>query len=194
VAEASILSMKVVMLQAPEELIEERRRKGLDRWDEMWEGVLHMVPPPTDWHQLFTSDLIFTIKQVAKPLGLLVSHDTGLYRPGTQKDYRVPDVLVNRPEHRTTGRSEAAELVIEVLSPDDESRDKLPFYASLGVKEALLIDPNTRVVEAFTLQGGKLQPVKLTDRSFVSGVLGMTFKTLDGPKLLLRWQGGEATI
>jgi len=35
------------MLEAPEELLAERRRKGHDRFDEVWEGVLHMLPPPS---------------------------------------------------------------------------------------------------------------------------------------------------
>lgn len=34
------------MLEVPEGLLAERARLGHDRFDEMWEGVLHMVPPP----------------------------------------------------------------------------------------------------------------------------------------------------
>ncbi len=182
------------MLQAPQELIDERRRKGHDRFDEMWEGVLHMVPPPSDGHQLFTSDLLIPIKQAARAFGLLASHETGLCRPGTEKDYRIPDILVNRPEHRATGRSEGVELVIEVLSPDDESREKLSFYADRGAKEALLIEPNTRVLEAYRLRGSTLVQDSLTGGAFVSEVLGPTFTTIEGPKLHLRWRGGEVTI
>jgi hypothetical protein len=39
------------MLEAPQALLDERRRLGLDRRDEMWDGVLHVVPPPKDAHQ-----------------------------------------------------------------------------------------------------------------------------------------------
>jgi hypothetical protein len=38
--------MRVVWLEAPGGLLEERRRLGLDIRDEMWDGVLHVVPPP----------------------------------------------------------------------------------------------------------------------------------------------------
>ncbi|MGI9120683.1 MAG: hypothetical protein ACR2G7_11290 [Acidimicrobiales bacterium] len=42
--------MRAVLLEAPQSLLEERRRLGLDIFDEMWEGVLHMVPPPGGPH------------------------------------------------------------------------------------------------------------------------------------------------
>lgn len=40
-------------MEVPEAMLAERRRLGLDRRDEMWNRVLHMVPPPggriKDW-------------------------------------------------------------------------------------------------------------------------------------------------
>jgi hypothetical protein len=47
--------MRVVMLDAPQELLDERRRLGQDVRDELWDGVVHMVPPPCDAHQEFGS-------------------------------------------------------------------------------------------------------------------------------------------
>ena len=38
-------------------VLEDRRKRGADRWDEMWDGVLHMVPPPGSAHQSLTSFL-----------------------------------------------------------------------------------------------------------------------------------------
>lgn len=43
--------MRGVMLEVPEHILEERRISGADQWDEVWEGVLHMVPPPNVEHQ-----------------------------------------------------------------------------------------------------------------------------------------------
>ena len=34
------------MLEVDPALLEQRRRLGLDHWDEMWEGVLHMGTGP----------------------------------------------------------------------------------------------------------------------------------------------------
>jgi len=36
-------TVRVVFLEAPEQLLAERRRLGLDGRDEMWEGELHRV-------------------------------------------------------------------------------------------------------------------------------------------------------
>ena len=43
--------MRAVMAQVPPELLEWRKRTGADRYDEMWEGVLHMVAAPNREHQ-----------------------------------------------------------------------------------------------------------------------------------------------
>src|SRR5207302_10611122 len=94
--------MRVLMLEAPEAFLAERRRKGHDRFDEMWEGVLHMVPPPSGWHQTFGTQLIIVLAPIATRLGLVASYETGLFRPGSGgSDYRQPDILVSRPEQRT---------------------------------------------------------------------------------------------
>ena len=43
--------MKAVVLEVSDRELEDRRRRGLDRFDEMWEGVLHMAPSPLYEHQ-----------------------------------------------------------------------------------------------------------------------------------------------
>lgn len=43
--------MKAVMPSALPDVLAFRKRTGADRWDEMWEGVLHMPPVPTPEHQ-----------------------------------------------------------------------------------------------------------------------------------------------
>jgi|HubBroStandDraft_6_1064221.scaffolds.fasta_scaffold05499_2 hypothetical protein len=40
-----------------ERLLEERRRSGADRRDEVWEGVLHVIPPPSVEHERFAHAL-----------------------------------------------------------------------------------------------------------------------------------------
>ena len=42
--------MKALLLEIPDTIqrwMDERARLGHDRMDEMWDGVLHMVPPPS---------------------------------------------------------------------------------------------------------------------------------------------------
>ena len=69
---------------------------------------------------------------------------------------------------------------MEVLSPGDESRTKLPFYAKVGVREVWLIDPETRVLEVFTLRDGKLRSIRTRDGVVASLALGIELATVKG--------------
>ncbi len=135
--------MRVVMLDAPESLLAERRKLGHDRFDEMWEGELHMVPPPSAGHQDLGSALVAAWRPLGVALGLRVTYETGVFDPAVAdfSSYRQPDVLVWRPEHATDrGVEGRAELVVEIRSPDDETYEKLPFYDRVGVREVLVVE------------------------------------------------------
>lgn len=43
--------MRAVMPEVSPAILAWRKRTGADRWDEMWEGVLHMAPLPNREHQ-----------------------------------------------------------------------------------------------------------------------------------------------
>jgi Uma2 family endonuclease len=186
--------MRCLMLEVPAELLAERRRLGHDLWDEMWEGVLHMVPQPARWHQSFGGKLFAFLLPIAEARGLLVNYETSLYR--SDKDYRTPDLVVYHPAQGTErGIEGGAELAIEILSPNDESREKLPFHARFAVREVLLVDPDTRVVELLALREGGYQPVAPDAEGRVgSAVLPVTFATRDGPRFELAGPGTEAAI
>jgi Uma2 family endonuclease len=137
--------MRAVLLEVPPHLLEERRRLGVDRWDEMWEGVLHMVPPPAERHQSLGSRLVEVLGPLARRRGLKFAYEIGLF--GADDDYRVPDLVAYRPAQASArGLEVAAELVVELVSPGDESREKLPWYAAQGVTEVVLIDRDTLAV------------------------------------------------
>ncbi len=53
-----------------------------------------------------------------------------------------------------------AAVVIEILSPDDESWDKLSFYARQGVDEVLLVDSRERAVHWLGLTDGAYAPIE----------------------------------
>src|SRR6476469_1026613 len=118
IGEASISSMKAVMLEVPESLLAERRAKGLDLRDEVWEGVLHMVPQPAYWQQRFAFLLAAALEPIARPLGLELAHETSVARSGEEKtNYRVPDLVVTRADQRGERGVHGAETIFEVLSP-----------------------------------------------------------------------------
>jgi Uma2 family endonuclease len=126
--------MRAVMLQPPPGFLEERRRLGLDDRDEVWDGELHIVPPPLPFHQELGSELLVVLRSAAHARGLIVTYETGLY--ASDNNFRVPDLMVYETRHRThRGVEGPAVLAIEILSPDDESRAKLPFYAKVEVGE-----------------------------------------------------------
>lgn len=89
----------------------------------------------------------------------------------------------------------AVELAVEILSPGDETYDKLPFYAAVGVREVLVVDPETLGVELFVLRGGRLHAA-LPDAAgaVVLASLVLTLSTVEGPVLRLGWAGGTAEI
>lgn len=177
--------------------LEERRRMGLDRRDEVWNGVLHVVPPASFAHQRFESDLEAVLRRLAERQALLVVHEVGVFhRIGSATDYRVPDLVVLDPQHASARGIEArAEIVIEVLSPDDESRNKFGFYASCGIPEYWLVHPVTRAVEVYVLSHGAYaeQPAA-ADGTIEAPRLGLQLRVVDGPKLRLSWADGSAEI
>jgi len=135
---------------------------------------------------------------LAKLRGLLGMPEAGLYRPGPagDHDYRIPDLVFARPddifERGVEGR---AELVIEILSPGDESYAKLEFYEEVGVREFLVVDPRTRRFELFALGDGHLRTVAPdADGTATSSSLGVALSTIDGPRLRLAWDCGTVEV
>jgi Uma2 family endonuclease len=53
-----------------------------------------------------------------------------------------------------------AALVVEIISPGDESWEKLLFYAAHHVDEVLIVDPDTRQVHWLGLAGDEYQPIE----------------------------------
>jgi Uma2 family endonuclease len=74
-------------------------------------------------------------------------------------NFRVPDGALHRPGASGTWHPTAA-LVVEIVSPGDESWQKLPFYAAHHVDEVLIVDPRKRTVHWLTLDGDKYREVQ----------------------------------
>ncbi len=153
--------MRAVMSSVPPEIVAWRRKTGADQWDEMWEGVLHMTPMPNRDHQ----DLEWALEtwlrlHWARPQGCKVYHEVNLTRPGGwPDDYRIPDLLLLTPQRlaidKNTYFEGAPDAVVEIRSPDDESYEKLAWYASLGVPEVWIIERDSKVPELHRLRAGQ---------------------------------------
>jgi Uma2 family endonuclease len=169
--------------------LEQRRLWGADRHDEMWEGVLHLAPMPSLRHQRLISELLVELHELGRARGLRVAPSVGFFQ--ADDDYRVPDGAVYRPDQTTTrGLEAAAELLVEIMSPRDESRIKLPWYAAREVREVLLIDCDTLAVELYDCAGGEPKRVEPAH----SQVLGCTFTRLDEDRLEVATTERETVI
>ena len=141
-----------------EALLERRRQAGVDRLDEVWQGVRHMVPGPSIEHAYISHQLAVLMDGPARAAGLRPTMSE--FNVGeSEHDFRVPDGGLHRPGAFGVWHATAA-LVVEILSPDDESRQKLPFYAAHHVDEVLLVDPDTRTVTWLALHDGDYEPVE----------------------------------
>ncbi|MDA8067794.1 MAG: Uma2 family endonuclease [Actinomycetota bacterium] len=153
--------MPTVILDPPppevERLVKRRRRLGQDRYDEVWNGVLHMNPFPSGTHADVMQQLAELLAPLARAAGLF-PRLTGV-NIGTSDDFRGPDGVLQR-ERLTGVWHPSAALAVEVTSPGDETWEKLPFYAAHNVDEVLIADPDAQKVTWLALTGGEYQTVE----------------------------------
>jgi len=141
-----------------EALKERRRRAGLDRLDEVWEGVLHMVPAPHGRHAKVAQQLAELLGPLARAAGLEPTmHEFNLGE--SEHDFRVPDGGLHREFSDRVWYPTAA-LVVEIVSPEDETWKKLPFYAAHEVDEVLIVDPDERSVHWLGRAGSEYREIE----------------------------------
>jgi hypothetical protein len=145
------------------EFLERRRALGQDLFDEVWEGEYHVVPAPHPTHGIVDNQLAVLLAPHARAAGLVGS---GPFNLGDPRDFRVPD----RGYHRHIPRQAfvpTAAVVVEMVSPGDETFAKFGFYVARDVDELLTADPDTRQVRCWRRREGGYDEV---DRSDVLGV------------------------
>jgi Uma2 family endonuclease len=150
--------MRVVMPVAITELLRFRERTGADRFDEMWQGVLHMTPSPSFQHQLQASRILNFFVEVWCPRTgrsavMQVNVSTA---ERWDQDYRIPDVSVMGPERLPRGEAMFVHpnVVFEIRSPGDETYEKLGFYAAVGVDAVVIVERDTKAMQVFALSSG----------------------------------------
>lgn len=126
-----------------------RRDTGADIYDEVWEGEYHMAPAPSGHHARVDDEMAAALRGPAQAAGLFGS---GPFNLGEPDDYRVPDRGLHRQSVLATWVPTAA-LVVEIVSPDDESWQKLEFYAVHQVDEVVIVDPADRSITWLALAG-----------------------------------------
>jgi hypothetical protein len=138
-----------------EQLIKRRREWGADRYDEVWEGVLHMSPPPSPRHELIVDELRQALRPLAKAKGMAVIGAAGI---GVKDDHRVPDLTLLAPP--AAQWNQTAALAVEVLSWREPASKKLDFYSAHEVSELVIVDAQARTVQWLGLCQGVYEPVE----------------------------------
>jgi Uma2 family endonuclease len=192
--------MKAVISEIPQHLLDERAAKGLDRWDEMWEGVLHIPPAPNREHQDLALALGSWLRiHWAAPLGNRVHIQLNLASPGGwPNDYRIPDLVLLTPDRFAIDHNEYFEgpptVAVEIRSPGDESFEKMSFYAKLGVPELWIIDRDTKRVQLHVLREAQyhLQPPG-EDGWFDSAATGIRLRDEPGNKFVIQVDEDQRT-
>lgn len=122
-------------------------------------GQLEVLPMPTQSHQLLIIALFELLRNFVREgqLGtvLLAPMRVQLW-PGK---FREPDILFMRTENddrRSDKFWQGADLVMEIVSPNDPERDKVTKrreYAQAGIPEYWIVDPTEASITVLTLRG-----------------------------------------
>jgi len=183
--------MRAVLVHVTEEDLARRRRLGLDRYDEMWEGVLHMTPAPDYEHQRIKGKLYVFLDTLLsrRPRGLIALEVNVFNDASGEPDYRIPDLSFLSPGHEglmaRDGIHGGPDAVIEIRSPEDETYEKFPFLASLGVREVVVIHRDSKKPEVHRLTAGRYVEAAADPSGWVaSETLGVRMRAL-GTKLVV---------
>lgn len=151
-----------------------------------------MLPPPNREHQELEGALETWFRNHWCREANRVYHQIALSPWGKWvNNYRVPDIVMLTPDRFHIDQNEyfngPPNAVVEIRSPNDESTEKLPFYAELGVPEVWIVDRSTKVIELFVLQGKEYKQQSADDDGWLtSEATGVEMCSTGDGKITLR--------
>lgn len=150
---------------------------------EVLNNTLYMSPSPFYKHQQLLTDIVILLGSFIKEnnAGILLAAPFDVYLEG-QLSAVQPDIIFiankNKKILKDDGYAHGApDLIIEILSKD-EDRDrtlKKAIYEKAGVKEYFIIDPRSKLVEAFSLKAKKYVQRYGQKKYFQSDILKSDF-------------------
>jgi Uma2 family endonuclease len=173
------------------DLIAERKAKGLDRYDEVWEGMYVIMPSPDNEHQ----DLILELSVIG--VAAIKRPGLGDALPGCnvsdrdedwRENYREPDFAIflkgTQARNRGTYWLGGPDFGVEIRSPNDRTYEKFDFYAQVGTGELLVIGRNPWKLELYRRADGEMRLVgqSTLDQPDVlhSEVIPLSFRLVPG--------------
>ena len=125
-----------------------------DRRYEVVDGELFLTPAPTTYHQIVSERLEHRLREFVNRTGAGIMLHAPCDVVLSSHDVVQPDILVVLSARRSILTEKnvagAPDLVVEVLSPSTETRDrtaKAKRYATFGVREMWLVDPDGKTLE-----------------------------------------------
>ena len=125
---------------------------------EFTDGSIEVLPMPTDRHQVISRFLLFALFTFVQQIG-----GTVLYAPLRLQiragKFREPDLLLVRDANdprRQNAYWLGADLVVEIVSPDDPERDtkvKRAEYAEACILEYWIVNPENETITILRLEG-----------------------------------------
>jgi Uma2 family endonuclease len=190
-----------------EQIRTKRQSESPNARDEVWDGVLVMPPLPNIEHQIMVTDLSLAFAAVIDRASgdlALAGANVSDRDKDWENNYREPDVLVvlhsNPAKNRGTHWVGGPDLAVEIVSPGEDPRQKLDFYAKVKTREVLVIDRDPWAVELYRLRRGKMALVGKSHAAnpavLASTALPLTFQFQPGkprPKVLVAHTNGKQT-
>lgn len=130
-----------------------------NRLIEYTDGVIEVLPMPTEKHQAISLFLLLSFLAFVRPRGGVAFYAPLRLeiRPGK---FREPDLMLllrGDDPRRQNDYWRGADLVAEIVSPDNPARDldeKPHDYAEAGIPEYWIVNPLDETITVLTLAGG----------------------------------------
>jgi len=146
---------------------------------ELFDGSLFVSPAPTVKHQHLSYRLASALEAPARSADLRVYLAINLrLRPNR---IPIPDLVMTTPidVDKLVVDAASAVLVCEITSPSNAGHDrimKMHYYAEAGIEWYLLVDPDTRALNLYRLEGKQY-------REYATGKPGMPLR-MDAPVMV----------
>ncbi|MEK7441342.1 MAG: Uma2 family endonuclease [Chloroflexota bacterium] len=129
---------------------------------ELSNGKLEFPPMPTEFHQLIAARLFAVLFAFVAQYKLGQVRFAPLPVQLWQGKVREPDIIFMSNVHadRIQKYWGVPDLVIEIVSENDERRDRIikkEEYAQAGIPEYWIVDPEAKTVEVYRLEGKTYQ-------------------------------------
>jgi Uma2 family endonuclease len=150
--------------------------------DAEWvDGEIILMAPESDSHNDVGLWLVALFTLYAEASGGTVRNNMFLRLPRGRR-LRVPDLMyftsASRKRIRPTYVDGPPDLVVEIVSPDSQNRDrrdKYLEYQSGGVREYWVIDPLAKTMDAYALRGRQYRAIPPVDDRLESIALSGVF-------------------